>query len=51
MAFVVERRNASISGLQRHLNIGYARSAQLIEQMELHGIVSPPNHNGRREVL
>lgn len=51
MAFVVERRNASISGLQRHLNIGYARSAQLIEQMELQGIVSPPNHNGKREVL
>ncbi|MEN3755186.1 DNA translocase FtsK [Mangrovibacter sp. SLW1] len=40
MAFVREKGRASITGLQRHLNIGWARSAQLIEQMESQGIVS-----------
>lgn len=51
VAFVLEKRNASISGVQRHLRIGYARSAQLIEQMESRGIVSPPDFHGKREVL
>ncbi|MEN3753831.1 DNA translocase FtsK [Mangrovibacter sp. SLW1] len=51
VAFVREKGRASITGLQRHLNIGWARSAQLIEQMESQGIVSLPSHDGKREVL
>ncbi len=49
--FVVDKRRASISGVQRQFRIGYNRAARIIEQMELQGIVSSPGHNGNREVL
>ncbi len=51
VAIVTETRRASISGVQRHLRIGYNRAARLIEQMERDGVVSGPEHNGTRTVL
>lgn len=51
VVFVVEKRRASISGVQRQFRIGYNRAARIIEQMEAQGIVSEPGHNGNREVL
>ncbi|QDX30269.1 DNA translocase FtsK 4TM domain-containing protein [Dickeya poaceiphila] len=51
VAFVVEKRRASISGVQRQFRIGYNRAARIVEQMEMQGIVSSPGHNGNREVL
>ncbi|EOW6741880.1 DNA translocase FtsK [Cronobacter dublinensis] len=51
VAFVVEKRKASISGVQRQFRIGYNRAARIIEQMEMQGIVSEQGHNGNREVL
>ncbi|HVX05179.1 MAG TPA: DNA translocase FtsK, partial [Rhodanobacteraceae bacterium] len=48
---VTTSRRASISGVQRHLRIGYNRAARLIEQMEQEGVVTPPQHNGQREVI
>jgi S-DNA-T family DNA segregation ATPase FtsK/SpoIIIE len=49
--FVVDKRRASISGVQRQFRIGYNRAARIVEQMEAQGIVSSPGHNGNREVL
>lgn len=48
---VLAHNRASISLVQRHLMIGYNRSARLIEQMEKSGVVSVANATGVREVL
>ncbi len=44
-------RKTSISYIQRCLRIGYNRAANIVETMEKNGILSPPNHSGKREVL
>ena len=44
-------KKASTSYIQRKLRIGYNRAANLIERMEREGVVSKPDHVGRREVL
>ncbi len=51
VAFVTQSRRASISSVQRQLRVGYNRAARLVEDMEAAGVVSPPEHNGQREVL
>ncbi|MEZ4398598.1 MAG: DNA translocase FtsK 4TM domain-containing protein [Kofleriaceae bacterium] len=48
---VCSTRNASISWVQRQLRIGYNRAARLVEEMEKQGVVSPPDHSNKREVL
>ncbi|WP_448582658.1 DNA translocase FtsK 4TM domain-containing protein [Thermaurantiacus sp.] len=48
---VAVSRKATISYLQRTLRVGYNSAARLIEQMEAMGLVSAPDHVGRREVL
>lgn len=48
---VLRDRKASTSYIQRRLKIGYNRAATLIEEMEDNGVISGPNHAGRREVL
>lgn len=48
---VAEAQKASTSYLQRQLRVGYNNAARLIERMEKDGIVSAPDHVGRREVL
>jgi S-DNA-T family DNA segregation ATPase FtsK/SpoIIIE len=45
------REPASTSYLQRQLRVGYNNAARLIERMEKEGVVSAPDHVGRREVL
>ncbi|BFD45692.1 MAG: DNA translocase FtsK [Rickettsia endosymbiont of Sergentomyia squamirostris] len=44
-------RKVSISYIQRCLRIGYNRAATLVEKMEQNGVISPPNHTGKREIL
>ncbi|MEY4268992.1 MAG: translocase FtsK [Pseudomonadota bacterium] len=48
---VIESQKASTSWLQRQLRVGYNSAARLIERMEEDGLVSAPNHVGRRDVL
>ena len=48
---ILTEKKTSISYLQRRLQIGYNRAANIIEQMERKGILSPPNAKGQREIL
>lgn len=49
--FVLETNKTSISSLQRFLRIGFNRAANLMEEMEKQGIVSPQEMNGNRKIL
>jgi len=48
---VLNDKKTSISYLQRKLQIGYNRSARVIEQLEHEGVLSAPNAKGIREIL
>jgi S-DNA-T family DNA segregation ATPase FtsK/SpoIIIE len=48
---VLTDKKTSISYLQRRLQIGYNRSATIVEQLEMAGILSKPNAKGQREIL
>jgi S-DNA-T family DNA segregation ATPase FtsK/SpoIIIE len=50
-SIVLNDQKTSISYLQRKLQIGYNRSANIIEQLEAKGILSAPNAKGNREIL
>jgi len=50
LSIVCTGRNASTSRLQRELRVGYNVAARLIETMQRRGVVSAPDHTGRREV-
>ncbi len=51
VALVAETQQASISMIQRRLRVGYNRAARMVEQMEREGVVTPPDHTNKREVL
>ena len=42
---------ASTSFLQRNFQIGYNKAARIMEALEQRGVVSEPNHTGKREIL
>jgi DNA segregation ATPase FtsK/SpoIIIE, S-DNA-T family len=48
---VIRDKKCSTSYIQRRLQIGYNKAASLVERMEDEGVVSAPNHAGKREVL
>ncbi|MGB5505459.1 MAG: DNA translocase FtsK [Sulfurovum sp.] len=48
---VLTDNKTSISYLQRKLQIGYNRSANIIEQLEAKGVLSAPNAKGNREIV
>jgi S-DNA-T family DNA segregation ATPase FtsK/SpoIIIE len=51
LAIVARDRKPTVSYIQRRLEIGYNKAARLIERMEDEGVISKPNHQGKREVL
>ncbi len=48
---VMRDKKCSTSYIQRRLGIGYNRAASLVERMETEGLVGPPNHVGKREII
>src|SRR5208337_1653135 len=51
VAIVLRDKKCSTSYVQRRLSVGYNKAASLVEQMEREGVVSAPNHSGKREIL
>ncbi len=51
VAIVCDTRQASVSFIQRRLQIGYNRAARMVEQMEREGMVGPSNGIKPREVI
>jgi S-DNA-T family DNA segregation ATPase FtsK/SpoIIIE len=51
IAIVLRDKRASTSYLQRRLKVGYNKAATLIERLEEQGVISAPNHAGKREIL
>jgi S-DNA-T family DNA segregation ATPase FtsK/SpoIIIE len=47
---VIETGKASASFLQRHLEMGYARAARLLDQMEKRGVIGPSKGAKARDV-
>lgn len=50
-SIVVNEKKASISYIQRRLQIGYNRASRIVEQLETLGILSAPNSKGQREII
>ncbi len=48
---VLRERKASTSFIQRQLQIGYNKAANLVERMEREGVIGPANAMGKREIL
>lgn len=48
---VIEMQTASVSMLQRRFRIGYSRAARIVDQMEMRGVVGPPEGSKPRQVL
>lgn len=48
---VTEMQTASVSMLQRRFRVGYSRAARIVDQMEMRGIVGPPDGSRPRQVL
>lgn len=48
---IVNAQKGSASLLQRKLKLGYNRAARLLDELEEHGVVGPPNGSKPRDVL
>jgi S-DNA-T family DNA segregation ATPase FtsK/SpoIIIE len=47
----IQLQQASTSTLQRRLKIGYARAARIVDELEMAGIIGPPDGSRGRPVL
>lgn len=48
---VTDLQTASVSMLQRRFRVGYSRAARIVDQMEMRGVVGPPEGSKPRQVL
>jgi S-DNA-T family DNA segregation ATPase FtsK/SpoIIIE len=48
---VLRERKASTSFIQRQLQIGYNKAANLVERMEKEGLIGPASATGKREIF
>ena len=48
---ILSSKKASTSFLQRNFQIGYNKAARIMETLEKRGVVSSPNHSGKRDIL
>ena len=48
---IVRHQQGSVSLLQRRLKLGYSRAARIVDQLEMAGVVGPPEGSKAREVL
>jgi len=51
LKFLQEIDEVSISLFQRRFRIGYNRSARIIDRLESHGLIMPPDKNKMRKVI
>ncbi len=51
VVYVIERKSASISGVQRQFRIGYSRAARLVDTLQDVGLISDPGKDGNRTLL
>jgi S-DNA-T family DNA segregation ATPase FtsK/SpoIIIE len=51
VAAVIREKRPTTSYVQRVLRIGYNRAASMIERMERDGVISGPDHAGKRQIL
>ncbi|MFQ5355174.1 MAG: DNA translocase FtsK [Mariprofundaceae bacterium] len=51
IALVIQKKQASVSMVQRHLRVGYNRACRMVERMEREGVVTAPGSGGIRKVL
>ncbi len=48
---IIRHQQGSVSLLQRRLKLGYSRAARIVDQLEVAGVVGPPEGSKAREVL
>lgn len=51
VSLVVQKKQASVSMVQRHLRVGYNRACRMVERMEREGLVTAPGSGGMRKVM
>lgn len=51
LKYAIENNGVSISRLQRHLRIGYTKSASIVDWMTKNGYITEPLEDKRRKIL
>lgn len=49
--FVIETNTTTINTIQRKFGLGFPRASRIVDQLTEQGVLSAPDHKGKREVL